>query len=246
MLGLFGMIVDCVVDAVKWVWEFFKPTVKKAWETAKLTAGVQEVCEYDEWGKKPQVKPISFKDVPKYINDNPDKRIYITDWQGRVYNARTLEEIDGSGNGQPRRKRDYRRECEDYYDEDIYYHDNHSPERNRERVIEELPKKEVVTFSEDEAIDRAALEMYEANPRGFEVLVKENNWETEDLYSHMKTRVESNRNGDRILKFNIDDFMEVSMTGKRGENGNWVYDSDNTIAYESPTTAFEYIKPYYR
>lgn len=235
MFGVFEMIGSIVLKAVKWVWEFIKPTAKRAWETAKLTAGIQEVVEYDEYGRVSAVKPMSFSEVPKYMNEHPNNRIYITDHNGRVFNLRTLKEVEVDMD-EPRRRYNYRRECDDYYDDyyDDYnrdYRDYADEEVDYARKVEVEDVYEEPTFSEEECEDKALLEMWDSNKKILGDIALDHNWEEDDLRANLKKEEYINDRNEKVVKYTVDDTLQAVMTGTKDEYGNWRYRESSVYGY---------------
>ena len=78
---------------------------------------------------------MTFSEVLKYLTEHPNNRIYITDHNGRVFNLRTLKEVEIDMDD-PRRRYNYRRECDDYYDD---YYDDY----NRDYTDDEVDYRKV-------------------------------------------------------------------------------------------------------
>lgn len=231
MFGIFEMIGSAIIKAAKWVWEFIKPAAQRAWETAKLTAGIQEVVEYDEYGRVSAVKPITFSEVPKYINEHPNNRIYVTDHNGRVFNLRTLKEVEVNMD-EPRRRRNYRKECEDYYDE--YDYDYGRRDRDYHVNYDRVETDEVqdeVTFGEEECENKALQEMWDSNKKILGDLALDHNWEEDDLRANLKKEEYINGRNEKVVKFTVDDTLQAVMTGKKDEYGNWRYRESSVYGY---------------
>ena len=185
----------------------------------------------DEYGRVSAVKPMTFSEVLKYLNEHPNNRIYITDHNGRVFNLRTLKEVEIDMDD-PRRRYNYRRECDDYYDD--YYDDYNRDYTDDEvdyRKVEVEDVHEEPTFSEEECEDKALLEMWDSNKKILGDIALDHNWEEDDLRANLKREEYINARNEKVVKYTVDDTLQAVMTGTKDEYGNCRYRESSVYGY---------------